>query len=69
MPARKLWREYGTKALNFPYFLAFDLDGVIYLVDSADPDRFEQAKKELETLLPLLHERVRRGVKKSVNVV
>ena len=37
---RKVWREY------FP-----QIDAVVYLVDAADPDRFEESKKELDNLL------------------
>ena len=37
---RKVWREYFTK-----------IDAVVYLVDSADPERFEESKEELDKLL------------------
>jgi len=38
--ARKAWKNY------FP-----SVDGVIYLVDSADPKRFEESKVELDNIL------------------
>ena len=38
--ARKAWKNY------FP-----TVDGIIYLVDAADPDRFEESKKELDGIL------------------
>lgn len=38
--ARKAWKNY------FP-----SVDGVIYLVDSADRDRFDESKKELDGIL------------------
>lgn len=38
--ARKLWKEYFTT-----------VDGVIYIVDSMDRERFPEAKKELDQLL------------------
>ena len=38
--ARKAWKNY------FP-----SVDGVIYLVDSADPKRFEESKIELDNIL------------------
>ena len=39
--ARKLWKEY----------LASGVDGVIYIVDAVDRERFPEAKKELDALL------------------
>lgn len=38
--ARKIWKNY------FP-----NLDGIIYMVDAADPKRFEESKKELQMIL------------------
>ena len=38
--ARKIWKEY------FPV-----IDGIIFLVDAADPSRFPEAKNELQNLL------------------
>ncbi len=38
--ARKLWKDYFTV-----------VDGVVYIVDSLDRDRFPEAKKELDALL------------------
>ena len=37
---RKVWREYFPK-----------IDAVVYLVDAADPTRFEESKAELDKLL------------------
>lgn len=34
---RKIWREY------FP-----TIDAIVYLVDAADPTRFEESKKEFD---------------------
>ncbi|CAE7845180.1 SAR1A [Symbiodinium microadriaticum] len=39
--ARKLWREY----------FAAGVDGVVFLVDAVDRERFPEAKKELDALL------------------
>ena len=40
MQARKTWREYTG-----------DVDGIIFMVDAADHNRFQEAKTELESLL------------------
>eukprot|EP01079_Euglenida_sp_SAG-EU17-18_P008182 gene8182-1462_t len=61
LEARRLWRDYFTKVRLLPAcFLTAWLgtpasleavDGIIYLVDAADPQRFSEAKKELDELL------------------
>lgn len=40
--ARKTWREYSA-----------NVDGIIYLIDSADRGRLQESKKELELLLEM----------------
>jgi GTP-binding protein SAR1 len=42
LQARKTWKEYCGQ-----------LDGIIFMVDSADRDRIKEAKKELDSLLEM----------------
>mgnify|MGYP003341159432 CR=1 FL=1 len=37
---RRIWREYFPK-----------IDGIVYLIDAADPDRFEESKNEFEKII------------------
>lgn len=37
---RKMWREYFPK-----------IDAIVYLIDAADPERFEESKREFQKIL------------------
>lgn len=66
MPARKIWREYGNYFRGVFDWKAFDMDGFVFLIDGADPERFEESKKELQSYLRDLNQMVFKICEKSV---